>query len=112
MASTLREELASLRIERTNPLSSRRNGNPKSSGRGGGGLRLLSWVLWLIPLSLLTGVATVGIPAVRSDPLPTRSERGFGPIDDGRGSGEAPDRQGISQVALSVDDRDQDRGPG
>jgi RND family efflux transporter MFP subunit len=60
MASTLREELASLRIERTNPLSSRRNGNPKSSGRGGGGLRLLSWVLWLIPLSLLTGVATVG----------------------------------------------------
>ncbi len=32
----------------------------KSSGRSGGGLRLLSWVLWLIPLSLLAGVGTVG----------------------------------------------------
>ena len=27
--------------------------------RGGGGLRLLSWFLWLIPLSLLAGAGTV-----------------------------------------------------
>jgi RND family efflux transporter MFP subunit len=50
MSSTLRDELASLRIER----------RPKSYGRskGGGGnwgLGLLSTVLWLIPLAFLSG---------------------------------------------------------
>src|SRR5438876_1629344 len=59
MASTLREELASLKIERPNSAYSRTRGqrNP-SSRRGGGGLRLLSWLLWLIPLSIL-GIAGV-----------------------------------------------------
>jgi RND family efflux transporter MFP subunit len=59
MGSTLREELASLRIERSSPLHSRLNGEQKFSGGGGGGLRLLSWFLWLIPLSLLAGAGTV-----------------------------------------------------
>jgi RND family efflux transporter MFP subunit len=61
MASTLREELASLRIERSKPLQSRRTGDQEfsSHGSGGGGLRLLSWFLWLIPLSLLAVGGTV-----------------------------------------------------
>lgn len=61
MASTLREELASLRIERSNPLPLRRNGKEEFTSRGGGGagLRLLSWILWLIPLSLLAAGGTV-----------------------------------------------------
>jgi len=62
MASTLREELASLRIERSNPLQSGRIGKQEfaSRGGGGGGLRLLSWLLWLIPLSLLAAGGTLG----------------------------------------------------
>jgi len=56
MAGTLREELASLKIDRPDPEFSRNNGARKSSGRrGGGGLRLLSWLLWLIPVSVLAG---------------------------------------------------------
>jgi RND family efflux transporter MFP subunit len=56
MAGTLREELASLKIDRPDPEFSRNNGHRKSSGRhGGGGLRLLSWLLWVIPLSVLAG---------------------------------------------------------
>ncbi len=55
MASTLREELASLRIERSGPSpSSRRRTTSRSPGRRGGGIvRLLAWLLWLIPLGLL-----------------------------------------------------------
>ncbi len=55
MASTLREELASLRIERLEPVSSsgRRSPKPGMVRRGGGALRLLSFLLWLIPLGLL-----------------------------------------------------------
>jgi RND family efflux transporter MFP subunit len=54
MAGTLREELASLKIDRAGPDFSRAGGVRRSSGRrGGGGLRLLSWLLWLIPLGLL-----------------------------------------------------------
>ena len=55
MASTLREELASLRIERAEPAYSSRSHPPKPAmvRRGGGGLRFLSWLLWLIPLGLL-----------------------------------------------------------
>ena len=37
MASTLREELASLKIDRPDPMKSRRNGHRKSHARGGGG---------------------------------------------------------------------------
>jgi RND family efflux transporter MFP subunit len=56
MASTLREELASLRIERSDPgyATRRRSTAPSPGRRGGGGLvRLLGWSLWLIPLGLL-----------------------------------------------------------
>ena len=55
MASTVREELASLKIDRPEGMSVRRNGHRGSPRRSGFGLRLLSWVLWLIPLSVLGG---------------------------------------------------------
>lgn len=58
MTSTLREELASLRIERPEPSYASRaqkTGSPRAyrSGGGGGLFRLLSWLLWMIPLGLL-----------------------------------------------------------
>ena len=53
MASTLRDELASLKIERSETSRPTRPKAMVSSEyrRRGGGLRLLSWMLWLIPLS-------------------------------------------------------------
>src|SRR3954463_7060322 len=65
MVSSLREELASLRIERSETVRpSRSNGSasPGTRRRGGGGLRLLSWLLWLIPLGI---VGTAGAVAYR-----------------------------------------------
>lgn len=55
MASTLRDDLASLKIER------RESYRPQPAVRPGRGLpmRLLSAVLWLIPLGLLAGAGTV-----------------------------------------------------
>ena len=51
MAGTLREELASLKIDRPNSIKAARNGHSKPPPRrGGGGLRLISWILWMIPL--------------------------------------------------------------
>ena len=55
MAGTLREELASLKIDRPDPFSRKNGHRPRSGRRGGGGLRLLSWFLWLIPVCLLAG---------------------------------------------------------
>jgi RND family efflux transporter MFP subunit len=56
MVSTLRDELASLKIERRDrefgPVRKRRPGR-RASGGGGAGLRLLSLVIWLIPLSMI-----------------------------------------------------------
>jgi RND family efflux transporter MFP subunit len=63
MASTLRDELASLRIERTEPLLAGSGFKSKGSPgirRRGGGMRLLSWLLWLIPLSIIGGAAWIG----------------------------------------------------
>ena len=61
MASTLRDDLASLRIERPEPKQSySRPSVPTEYRRRGGGLRLLSWSLWLIPLSLIAGASFVG----------------------------------------------------
>ena len=54
MASSLREELASLKIER------RESYRPQPGRAGGLGMRLLSALLWLIPLALLGGVGTYG----------------------------------------------------
>lgn len=65
MGSSLREELASLRIERSDKVRpARSNGSvsPAPYRRGGGGLRLLSWLLWLIPLGI---VGTAGVVAYR-----------------------------------------------
>ena len=65
MGSSLRDELASLRIERSETVRPARNNGPASPGahrRGGGGLRLLSWLLWLIPLGI---VGTAGAVAYR-----------------------------------------------
>jgi RND family efflux transporter MFP subunit len=56
MPSTLREDLASLRIERSAPLypSRSRPTKPSVPQRGGGGiLRFFAWLLWLIPIGLL-----------------------------------------------------------
>ena len=65
MAGTLREELASLKIDRPDPEFSRNHGRRKSSGGGRGGrsiMRLLSLMLWLIPLGL---VGAAGLFAYR-----------------------------------------------
>jgi RND family efflux transporter MFP subunit len=76
MAGTLREELASLKIDRPDSISSARNGYRKSPGRRGGGLlRLLSWILWLIPLGLLAAGGVYGYAQydkMRSRPLVTK----------------------------------------
>ncbi len=61
MAGTLREELASLKIDRPNSIKSARNGYSKPSRRRGGGvLRVISWILWMIPLGLLGAAGTYG----------------------------------------------------
>lgn len=67
MASSLREELASLRIERPgNARGGARDPNhhggpgPVHRRRRGLGLRLVSLLLWLIPLGLIGGAAAVG----------------------------------------------------
>ncbi len=62
MASTLRDELASLKIERPDqfrPASSKGQTGTEYRRRGGG-LRLLSWLLWLIPLGVVSGAGIVG----------------------------------------------------
>jgi RND family efflux transporter MFP subunit len=67
MGTTLRDELASLRIERPDPLRYQRTGQQASSrrGRGGGGLGLLSIVVWLIPASIAAGAGWVGYQKYR-----------------------------------------------
>ena len=61
MASTLRDELASLKIERSAAVRpSRSSNNTSEYRRKGGGLRLLSWLLWLIPLSIVGGAGFMG----------------------------------------------------
>ncbi len=80
--------------------------------RGGGGLRLLSWLLWLIPLGLLAAAGHLRLQAIRPDALPARGDARPGPADDlGRGR-EAPERHRVPQVALAGDDRHQDTRAG
>lgn len=73
MAGTLRDELASLKIDRPDSIKSGRNGYRESSShRGGSGLRLLSWMIWLIPLGLLAAGVVYGYlqyDSMRSRPL-------------------------------------------
>ncbi len=74
MSSTLRDELASLKIERrpkTGRSSAAGSRGAHARGRGDGGIRLASWLLWLIPLSLLAGAGFVAyreLDQVRSRP--------------------------------------------
>jgi RND family efflux transporter MFP subunit len=76
MAGTLRDELASLKIDRPSSIKSGHNGYRKSSGRRGGGvLRLLSWMMWLIPLGLLAAGGISGYlqyDKMRARPLVTK----------------------------------------
>jgi RND family efflux transporter MFP subunit len=62
MASTLRDELASLKIDRPgwNEFKTERRGS--SRARRSSGVRLVSWLLWMIPLSI---VAAAGVYAYR-----------------------------------------------
>jgi RND family efflux transporter MFP subunit len=73
MAGTLREELASLKIDRPDPDFSRPRGYKKSSPRrGGAGLKVLSWAVWLLPLSMLAAGGVYGYrqyEQMRSRPL-------------------------------------------
>ncbi len=76
MAGTLRDELASLKIDRPNAIKSGQNGYRKTSGRrGGSGLRLLSLMVWLIPLGLVAAGGVYGYvqyDKMRSRPLVTK----------------------------------------
>ena len=84
MSSTLREDLASLRIERNGSTSvarrepvvaMRRPVSPTRGRRGGGLLRWLSWLLWGVPLGLLAVAASFGYEQydkMRSRPEVTR----------------------------------------
>src|SRR5918997_4653068 len=73
MTSTLREELASLKIDRHN-LPSRREGRGGGGGGGGIGVRVLAMLLWLIPLGLAVGLGLYGYrqyEQIRSKPQVT-----------------------------------------
>jgi RND family efflux transporter MFP subunit len=77
MAATLRDELASLKIDRPDSINSGRNRHRRSPGRrrGGGLLRLVSFILWLIPLGLLAAGGVYGYvqyDKMRSRPLVTK----------------------------------------
>jgi RND family efflux transporter MFP subunit len=61
MVTTLRDELASLKIERPDSIKARRNAHGKPVRRRGGFvLRLLSWLLWMVPLGALAAAGTYG----------------------------------------------------
>ncbi len=73
MAGTLRDELASLKIDRPGSTKIERNGYRKPAPRRGGGLlKLLSWLLWMIPLAMVAGGGVYGYvqyDKMRSRPL-------------------------------------------
>src|SRR4051794_39973345 len=62
MASTLRDDLASLKINRREPEPLKLATRRRSAGGGGGGIGLATVVLWMIPLGLL---GTAGFVAYR-----------------------------------------------
>jgi RND family efflux transporter MFP subunit len=80
MGVSLSDELASLKIDRGDSVKVRR---AKSGGsyrrRGGFGLRLLSWMLWLVPLSML---GAGGVIAYRNfDQVRSRPEVSVGVVE-------------------------------
>ena len=110
MASTLREELASLKIDRPNSIKAVRNGHGKPSPRrGGGGLRLISWLLWMIPLGLLGAAGVYGYR--QYDQMRSRAEVTIGTRlgEDLGGGVDAARCDRLPEVAVSGDDRHQDR---
>jgi RND family efflux transporter MFP subunit len=61
MAGTLRDELASLKIDRPNSTKIGNNGYRRAPRRRGGRvLRLLAWLIWLIPLGLVAAGGVYG----------------------------------------------------
>lgn len=60
MASTLRDDLASLKIERRNSVREEKAPRARDYSGGGGGLKLVSFLLWMIPLGVLVGGGVIG----------------------------------------------------
>ena len=115
MGTTLQKELASLRIERPEsayPTRARSSKPSPARRRGGGGLRLLSLLLWLIPLGLLAAAGTVAYKQynqMRSRPEVTRG------LVQRMTPGEASkllSGHRVPQVALAGDDRHEDHRAG
>ena len=116
MASSLRDDLASLSIDRgrKRPAAAGDEVRRDPRGIGGdGGIRLLSVLIWLIPLGLAGGwparLRYRQYDQIRAKPEVTV---GAGPGDDHRRGREAAHRQGLPQVAASGPDRRQGPGPG
>jgi RND family efflux transporter MFP subunit len=79
MSATLRDELASLKIDRPNSIKAARTSYSKPGGRrGSSGLRLLSWMLWSIPLGFLAAAGFVGYR--QYDQIQSRAEVSIGRV--------------------------------
>ncbi len=77
MASTLREELASLKIDRPDPEISRQNGHRKSAEPPRWRWPAAAVVDSLAdPAGFLAGAGVLWLPPVRPDPVATRGDRG------------------------------------
>ena len=116
MAGTLREELASLKIDRPDSMRVRRNGHSKpvqpTVRRGGGGLRVVSWILWMIPLGLL---AAGGTYAYRQyDQMRSRPEVNIGRVSAKTWADASTllDANGYLKSRYPGDDRHEARRPG
>src|SRR5215217_5636114 len=71
MASTLRDDLASLKINRREPEPLQVSPSRRRRGGGGGGIGLATVVLWMIPLGLLGVAGAVAyrqVDKIRSKP--------------------------------------------
>jgi RND family efflux transporter MFP subunit len=80
MAVTSREDLAALEIERPEHRFAMRNGQGKSSFRRGAGMRILSWLLWSIPLLIVGGAGAMGYR--QFDQLRSRVEVEKGSVEE------------------------------
>jgi RND family efflux transporter MFP subunit len=74
MASTLREDLSSLKIERPAWNDYQNERRAKGPAHRGLGLRVVAWAMWMIPLGLLAGAVAIGYrqyDLMRSRPVVT-----------------------------------------